>query len=316
MTITLPALCPSSRELVLATYSTSAGEWQDGAAAYPKCWSDIPVDAILRVSYQNITDTLASQFIDCWNLSLRGILPITIPVETVDGMTDTELRNRILQPDGLSWKFASAPTVANVISGISTVQLELEATAEPKHNTRRMSNIFIDVAPATYNIYLYDSPVSISQCQAWPSGGGSSNNGGVSTFSVNNTLGTYIEMEIYVPPIAARTCSMFYEIPPADIYTPKVYGTKSDGTRTLLFSTGPAFAGWYMDSISRTYCNSVVGGRSIGIKNITTGQKFGPWFNNGINIPYYTGIPLGISGVGGDSTGTLVPVPANWFDNY
>lgn len=316
MTITLPALCPSSRELVLATYANTLGEWQGGSAAFPRGWSDVPTDARLRLTYQNIADTLASQFVDCWNASMRGILPIVIPTQTVGGMTDTALRNRVLQPDGLGWRFADAPTITNVIPGISTVQFELEATAEPKQNTPRSSNIFITVAPGTYNIYYYNSPSTISQCQAWYSGGSMGNGGGVSTTTVNNTLGIYIEMEVYVPPIAARTCDMSSEVPPTDVYTPRVYGTKPDGTRTLLFSTSPSLEGWYRDSISRTYCNSVIGGKSIGIKNVTTGQKFGPWFNTGMNIRYYTGIPLGIQGVGGDSTGTLVPVPANWFDSY
>jgi hypothetical protein len=316
MTITLPAVCPTEREFTCADYPVSEGLWRGGVAFSPKGWSDVPVSAALRLQYINIRDTIAAEFVTCWNQSLSGALPLTLPQEIVAGINDLDYAARILQPPGLAWKFSSAPAINSVFPGISSVQVELRAEADPEANVPRESNVFLEITPAQYTIYQYSGAETIVGCSNPFFGGSIGNGGGVSTSGFNNLAGEFMELEVYVPPTAARTCNMFYEIPPAEPYKVKVFGVRNDGTRALIYSSGPRFSGWYVDSISRTYANSVAGPVSVGIKNVTTGQKYGPWYNLGITQGYEVGENLGVSGFGSNSVASISTIPANWFDPY
>lgn len=316
MTITLPAICPTEREFTCADYPITEGLWQGGAAASPKPWSDVPVSAELRLQYINIPDSQAALFITAWNESLSGALPIVLPEEVAAGIDDPDYVARILTPLGLAWKFSRAPAVSNVFPGVSSVQVDLAAEADPEINTPRESNVFLPITPGQYTIFQYSGAETIVACSNPFFGGSAGNGGGVTSANFSNVSGEFKELEVYVAPTAARTCNMFYEVPPASTYTTKVFGVREDGTRTVIYSNGPRFSGWYTDSISRVYANSLAGPVSIGIKNLTTGDKFGPWYNSGVTAGYEIGENLGVSGFGSESVAALSSIPANWFDPY
>lgn len=125
-----PAVCPTGRELILPDYPLSEGIWRNGAALFPRPWSDVPVGAILKLQYRNIAGQLAAQFLDCWYRSGLGIQALTLPAEVVDGIQDSDLAARILNPLGLSWRFGKPVAVSSVMPGVNTVVIELKATAE------------------------------------------------------------------------------------------------------------------------------------------------------------------------------------------
>lgn len=129
MAIPYPALCPSSRSFTLPDYPNSPGEWHGGSAAYPRGWSDTPVNCRLDIGYQNIADVSAAEFMEAWEDSLSGSLELLLPTNIIDGIESIELQDRILNPTGLSWRFAQAPSITNVFPGISSVQVSLEAEA-------------------------------------------------------------------------------------------------------------------------------------------------------------------------------------------
>jgi hypothetical protein len=316
MTIILPAICPTGRELILPDYPLSEGAWRNGAAAFPRPWSDIPVGAVLKLQYRNIAGQLAAQFLDCWRQSRMGLHALTLPAEVVGGIEDVDLAARILDPLGLSWKFAKPAAVSSVMPGVNSVMVELKAEAEQPENVPRTSNIFIPIELAQYRIYLYSAASSVTSCSNPYYGGSIGSAGGVSTTDYNNLAGNFIELKVYVAPTAARTCTMLYEVPPADRYTTKVFGVDEDGLRTLIFSDGPRFAGWYVDSVGRNYATSLAGPVSIGIKNLTSGQKFGPWFNSAYTQGYEPGESLGVQGIGSDSVQAISVIPPNWFASY
>lgn len=139
MTINLPALVPSTREFLLPVYPTSDITWRGDVAVYPRRWSDIPVGARLRLGYKNIDDEDAAQFLTCWDDSLTGVFPVSLPESVVSGINDTDLASRIRFPKGLSWRFAQPPTVANVIPGVSTITIEL--VAEPGFSRAETSSV-------------------------------------------------------------------------------------------------------------------------------------------------------------------------------
>jgi len=108
----------------------SDGIWREGAAAYPKAWSDTPVSAALRLTYRNIADIAAVQFVTLWYRSLSGALPIALPESVTAGIDEPLLVERILHPPGLSWRLSAEPTVTSVFPRVSTVAVELVAEAE------------------------------------------------------------------------------------------------------------------------------------------------------------------------------------------
>ena len=316
MTIILPAICPTSREFILPDYPLSEGAWRNGAAAFPRPWSDVPAGAILKLQYRNIAGQLAAQFLDCWYQSGTGLYALTLPAEVVGGIYDPDLAARILNPLGLSWKFNKPVAVSSVLPGVNSVMVELKAEPEQPVNAPRTSNVFIPLTPAQYRIFQYSAASTITSCSNPFFGGSIGSAAGVSTADFNNLAGNFMELEVYVAPTAARSCSMLYEVPPADRYTTKVFGVDEDGLRTLIYSDGPRFGGWYVDSIGRNYGTSLAGPVSIGIKNLTSGQKFGPWFNTAYTQGYEPGESLGVQGIGSDTVQAISVIPPNWFASY
>lgn len=302
MTIQFPSICPTSREFTCSDYQISEGSWRS-VAFFPREWSEIPVGANLRLSYSNIADTLAALFVDCWHQSLSGALPISLAQAVVDGISDTALSERILQPNGLSWRFASAPSIVNVIPGISSVTVELVAEAEPKINEARTSSIFIAIG--SYQYLVTENRGGQSRCPCTSRYMWFFNGPAVADFSVpastktqliNNTPGIYSELEIYVPPTPARSCLVPYEEPDADQYTTRIYGVTPSGSRTLLYSNPAFFAGWYVNSLGQQHGTVMAGPSKVSIANTTTSQVYGPWTNNGFTPGWTPGAMLGTSG--------------------
>jgi hypothetical protein len=131
MTLFLPNIRPNQREFVCADYPVSANEWRGSVAYYPRLWSSTPVSAKLQLTYSNIPDSLAVQFVRLWYNSLSGALPIALPESVTYGIDDEDLIQRILYPTGLAWRFAQEPSVSNIAPRLSTVQINLVAEAEP-----------------------------------------------------------------------------------------------------------------------------------------------------------------------------------------
>jgi hypothetical protein len=309
MTITFPALRPSSREATLARYPVTEASWREDAACYTRPWSDNAVDTRLRLEFRNIADTSAASILQCWYASLSGALPIALPAALADGILDANLANKMLSPSGLSWHFAEAPSITSVIPGISTAQVNLVATADKVVNQARLSSNYFAVSSGSYTIYLnytswevrectnrfcYGAQLTSDQC-----GGGSTSLAGasVSTAVISNPNGIYKEFEVVVPKMHGKICGTpeFSGGDSAEDFTTRVYGVKEDQTRILVFSqlgriTTNQFGNLIVQQTTVRPSNV-----SIGFKKVGTNQKIGPFFNFEYAYGYRPGMPLGMS---------------------
>jgi len=86
--------------------------------------------ATLSLSYDNITDTNAAEFIASWTASKGQTNEITIPTETFAGADSDLVAYLEAGGDDLNWHFAEPPQVARVVPGISSVRVSLEATRD------------------------------------------------------------------------------------------------------------------------------------------------------------------------------------------
>lgn len=331
MAIAFPEICPTEREYTCPDYPLTDGSWR-GVANFPKPWSDTPVDARLRLRFTNIPDSSAAAIITAWNQSVSGVFPLDLPAVIADGIEDADLANRIIDPNGLVWKFSGPPSVVNVIPGISTVTVELIADVGARNNSPRSSNVFIEVGPGNYSIYEIRGGQGITTCVprfTWgtqasgPASTWFSYGTGTTVSSVNNVSGEYVEFEVYVPLTPARSCAVPWELPPLEQYTTTIYGVKSNGDRDLIYSKAPSMAGWYRGLVAYDHGNTIAGPSSVGIKNNTTGEKFGPFYNRGFTPGWSPGTPLGTTGYlstpdqpNGDIITQVSEIPVDWFNQY
>lgn len=123
MTITFPALRPTSRNYGAPDFPTLNPKYVD-AVAYPRLVGSKPSKASLSLNYENIPDSDAALIIAAYMNTLTGFLPISLPPEVVSGITDATLSSRIQTGQHLDWYFNGPPKQSSVIKGISNVQVE------------------------------------------------------------------------------------------------------------------------------------------------------------------------------------------------
>lgn len=124
MALFFPALRPTTRTYEAPEFALKLPEYV-GAIAYPRLLGSKPGKARLKMSFENILDADAALIIAAYMNTLSGFLPITLPVEVVAGITETNLANRIQSGEHLDWYFESFPRQSSVQLGVSTVQVEL-----------------------------------------------------------------------------------------------------------------------------------------------------------------------------------------------
>jgi hypothetical protein len=89
---------------------------------------DKSFDAKLQLSFTNIDDAQAAEFIQTYNASFAGFFPLTLPAETVAGIEDIDLASRIRTGQHLVWRYEGPPDVSSVIIGVSSVRVNLTAS--------------------------------------------------------------------------------------------------------------------------------------------------------------------------------------------
>lgn len=94
----------------------------------PRLMGDKSYDAKLSLSYTNIDDTEAVEFIETYNDSFSGFFPLNLPVETVSGIDDLDLATRIQTGQHLVWFFEGPPDITSVFIGVSSVRVNLTAS--------------------------------------------------------------------------------------------------------------------------------------------------------------------------------------------
>lgn len=124
-----PSVTPSSMDFTAPEFPVKVNFSLSGVASR-RLFGNRASNASLSMNFDNVTDAVAAEFLDAWNLSRGQTDALTVPEVVFDGAS-LALKNYLIEGgDELSWHFAEAPQVQRVVPGISNVRIALEATRD------------------------------------------------------------------------------------------------------------------------------------------------------------------------------------------
>ncbi len=121
-----PTLTPSSRDITIGDYPIKKYRAMDGAEVRI-LYGNQDTNATMALTYQNITDELASDFVRHFR-SLKGTFEIfPIAQEVYNGWSGdtTEGPDQIFRGEKARWRYDAPPKIVSVRPGVSTVQISL-----------------------------------------------------------------------------------------------------------------------------------------------------------------------------------------------
>lgn len=125
----LPALTPTAMSFSAPEFPVKANTSLSGVVSR-RLFGNRGSRATLGLTYSNIPDASAAEFLTAWNASKGTFNPLTVPSVVFDGRS-AELTAYLTDGgDDLIWHFAERPDVEPVVPGVSTVKVALEATRD------------------------------------------------------------------------------------------------------------------------------------------------------------------------------------------
>lgn len=121
-----PSLTPTGRQVTSGDFPSKKFNSQSGAEIRI-LYGSRRVNAVLNLSYANVTDANAELFIDDYNDQLGTFRTFTLPAAVFEGWSGTA--SKIDAPSGTQWRYDRAPQIQSVRPGISSVKLTLRAVA-------------------------------------------------------------------------------------------------------------------------------------------------------------------------------------------
>jgi len=122
--MTFPALTPSSRSFDPGNYPVKAYNAQDGAEIR-FLYGDKRVAAKLQLTYTNITDANAEEFIDHFD-DMNGTFELFDLPTGKDALGGWSEETATLDaPEGSKWRYAQPPQLNSVYPGVSSVTVNL-----------------------------------------------------------------------------------------------------------------------------------------------------------------------------------------------
>lgn len=118
-----PALTPTTRNYSPGDWPIKRFESQSGVEIRILYGSQ-RVGATLELSYDNIRDSEAQQFLTDYDSTLGTLRTFTIPAGALKGTSVG-----MTPPPQTKWRYADTPAVTSVRPGISTVRVNLVAVA-------------------------------------------------------------------------------------------------------------------------------------------------------------------------------------------
>jgi len=123
MTAQFPGIKPAERSFRLGQYPVKSYRALSGATV-KRAFGNRAYGYELQLSFNNISDAVTSQLIDHYNATSGGFERFTLPAELFVGMSTT-LAGKIQSPTQIKWEYTNPPEVRSVISGRSTVTINL-----------------------------------------------------------------------------------------------------------------------------------------------------------------------------------------------
>lgn len=125
---------PTSRSFRAGKWPITTATSQSGVRS-KRLWGNLASGGTMSLTYANIPDNTADDFINKWRLTKGGMdyLETTTGngIQDTDAMFDgmsSQMKLDILTATaGAVWTFAQAPVIESVAPGISTVKIELIA---------------------------------------------------------------------------------------------------------------------------------------------------------------------------------------------
>ena len=126
---TLPALTPTAMDFTAPEFPVKSSTSISGVVTR-RIFGNRGSRSTLQLSFDNIADASAVQFLDAWNASRGQLDAVTVPSVVFDGASAALVSYVSDGGDGLIWHFAAPPQVQRVKPGISSVRISLEATRD------------------------------------------------------------------------------------------------------------------------------------------------------------------------------------------
>lgn len=125
---------PTSRSFRAGKWPITTATSQSGVRS-KRLWGNLASGGSLSLTYANIPDDVAEDFIDSWQQTKGGLNYLETTngngIQSTDPMFEgmsADMKAEILSATtGTQWTYAQAPVVENVAPGISTVKVELIA---------------------------------------------------------------------------------------------------------------------------------------------------------------------------------------------
>jgi len=125
----LPALTPTAMDFTAPEFPVKSNTSLSGVVSR-RIFGSRGSRSTLQLSFDNITDTSAVEFLDAWNESRGQLDAVTVPSAVFDGASAALVSYVSDGGDDLIWHFAAPPQVQRVKPGISSVRISLEATRD------------------------------------------------------------------------------------------------------------------------------------------------------------------------------------------
>jgi len=116
-----PALVPTSRSYSPGDWPVKRFQAQSGAEVRILYGSQ-RVGATLELSYDNITDSQAQQFVDDYNSVLGTLRTFTLSTQALTGTSVG-----MTPPPQTAWRYSDTPAITSVRPGVSSVRVTLVA---------------------------------------------------------------------------------------------------------------------------------------------------------------------------------------------
>ena len=126
MTLSYPTLTPSSRDITIGDYPIKKYNAMDGTEVRILYGSQ-DTNATMALTYQNITDDLASDFARHFRSTKGTFERFAVAQEVYNGWSGdtTEGPDQTFRGEKARWRYNSPPKITSVRPGVSTVQISL-----------------------------------------------------------------------------------------------------------------------------------------------------------------------------------------------
>lgn len=127
--VNFPAVTPTSLTFTAPEFPVRANTSLSGVVSR-RIFGNRGSRSILSLNFDNISDTIAAQFLNTWNTAKGTLTPLIVSATTFNG-AGTDLSTYLSAGgDALTWHFAEPPEVQRIKPGISSVRVTLEATRD------------------------------------------------------------------------------------------------------------------------------------------------------------------------------------------